>query len=140
MQLSTSSPDSAFELVDVLVANAQNAVQMICESIGNRILTLPEKGKKQTLNPNLYVHSTFYNPIITGIVSHQVTRTDAIVFKFLEEYLRRLENPLAVQVWSRYIQLVKDILAASKDFKTSNFYALRFLFSLNFFMAGTHIL
>jgi len=51
--LSATSPDAAFELVDVLVANAQNAVHMICESIGARLFVGSERSKKQALNPNL---------------------------------------------------------------------------------------
>lgn len=57
IQLSTISPDAAFELVDVLVANAQTAVHMICESITSRILGTSEKSKKQAINPNLWVNS-----------------------------------------------------------------------------------
>ncbi|KAF8913192.1 Dopey, N-terminal-domain-containing protein [Gymnopilus junonius] len=82
--LSTSSPDSAFELMDVLVLTAQNAVHMICESITARTLAISEKGRKQALNPNL---------------------TDATLFKFLEQYLR---------LWGRYIQLVKELLSTSE--------------------------
>lgn len=52
-QLSASSPDAVFELLDVLVANAQNAVHMICESILSRVLGSLEKSKKQALNPDL---------------------------------------------------------------------------------------
>ncbi|KAF9566957.1 hypothetical protein CPC08DRAFT_758587 [Agrocybe pediades] len=104
--LATSSPDAAFELIDVLVANAQNAVHMVCESIASRVLTSAEKRQKQAMNPNL---------------------TDTILFKFLEQYLSRLEGPIAIQVWSRYIALVKEILNASRDFKPYNFSALRCL-------------
>jgi hypothetical protein len=53
-------------------------------------------------------------------------RTDSILFRFLEQYLRRLEGPLATQVWSRYIQLAKEILGSSRDFKACNFPTLRF--------------
>jgi hypothetical protein len=53
IQLSATSPDAAFELVDVLVANAQNAVHMICESIAARLFGGSERNKKQPLNPNL---------------------------------------------------------------------------------------
>ncbi|KAF8167553.1 Dopey, N-terminal-domain-containing protein [Crassisporium funariophilum] len=104
--LSASSPDAAFELVDVLLSNALNVVHMICESISSRIFGTTEKIKKQAINPNL---------------------TDAILFKFLEQYLRRLEGPLAIQVWSRYIQLVKEIISTSREFKAHQFPALRCL-------------
>ena len=53
-------------------------------------------------------------------------RTDSILFRFLEQYLHRLEGPLAIQVWSRYVQLAKEILGSSRDFKACNFPALRF--------------
>ncbi|KAF9056037.1 Dopey, N-terminal-domain-containing protein [Panaeolus papilionaceus] len=106
LTLSATSPDAAFELVDVLVANAQNAVHMVCESIAFRILGSSERSRKQATNSNL---------------------TDAILFKFLEEYFRRLEGPLVIQVWSRYIQLVKEVISTSKEFKPHSFSALRCL-------------
>ncbi|KAG6817586.1 hypothetical protein H0H87_006963 [Tephrocybe sp. NHM501043] len=97
------APDAAFELVDVLVSSAQNAVHMICESISSRISGISEKSRKQALNPNL---------------------TDAVLFKFLERYLRRLEGPIAIQVWGRFLQLIKDIVGSTRDFKAHNFAAL----------------
>ncbi|KAG6879370.1 hypothetical protein C0992_003190 [Termitomyces sp. T32_za158] len=98
------SPDSAFELVDVLVASAQNAVHMICESISCRISGVNERSRKQAINPHL---------------------TEGVLFKFLEHYLRRLEGPIAIQVWGRFLQLVKDIVSSTRDFKIHNFAALR---------------
>ncbi|KAG6813245.1 hypothetical protein H0H92_012882 [Tricholoma furcatifolium] len=100
---STIPADAAFELVDDLVSSAQNAVHMICESISCRISGVNEKSKKQTFNPNL---------------------TEGVLFKFLEDYLRRLEGPIAVQVWSRFLQLIKDIVGSTRDFKAHNFAAL----------------
>ncbi|KAG6911306.1 hypothetical protein DXG01_002145 [Tephrocybe rancida] len=100
---SSVTPDAAFELVDVLVSSAQNAVHMICESISWRIPGLSEKSKKQALNPNL---------------------TEGVLFKFLEQYLRQLEGPIAIQVWSRFLQLVKDVVGSSRDFKAHHFAAL----------------
>jgi hypothetical protein len=61
-------------------------------------------------------------------------RTDSILFRFLEQYLRRLEGPLATQVWSRYIQLAKEILGSSRDFKACNFPTLRFEVSDSIFV------
>jgi hypothetical protein len=52
-QLSISFPDSAFELVDILLANAQNVVHITCESIYVRILGSTERNKKQVVNPSL---------------------------------------------------------------------------------------
>lgn len=48
-----ASAEAAFEVVDVLVANAQNAVHMTCESIWCRISGVSEKSKKQAINPYL---------------------------------------------------------------------------------------
>lgn len=32
------------------------------------------------------------------------------LFDFLEQYMKRLEGPLALQVWNRFLQLAKDLL------------------------------
>jgi len=48
-----------------------------------------------------------------------------VLFRFLEQYLRRLEGPLALQVWGRYLQLVKDLVGSTREFKAPNFPALR---------------
>lgn len=48
-----SSVEAAFEIVDILVSNAQNAVHMTCESIWCRISGVSEKSKKQAINPYL---------------------------------------------------------------------------------------
>ncbi|KAJ3572176.1 hypothetical protein NP233_g3254 [Leucocoprinus birnbaumii] len=101
-----TSSETAFELVDVLVSNAQNAVHMTCESIWCRISGISEKSKKQAINPNL---------------------TDAVLFRFLEQYMAQLEGPIVVQVWGRYMQLAKEISGSVRDFKIQSFYALRCL-------------
>lgn len=96
-----SSPDAAFELVDTLLSTAQNATHMICESISNRISTAANRK-----------------------ASSNLSLTDAVLFKFMEQYFQRLEGPLAIQVWSRFLSLVKD-LVTTKEFKSQNFPALR---------------
>lgn len=48
-----------------------------------------------------------------------------MLFDFLEQYLKRLEGPLALQVWPRYLQLAKDLAALLRDFKVQAFPALR---------------
>ena len=66
-------------------------------------------------------------------LAHQlltITRSDSTLFKFLEQYLQRLEGPLASQVWGRFNQLVKDILAGSRDFKLHHFATLRLISGL----------
>ncbi|KAI3621823.1 hypothetical protein WG66_015956 [Moniliophthora roreri] len=99
----TLASDAPFELFDVLIASAQNAVHMVCESISLRISSGSEK-KKQMVNPDL---------------------TDAVLFQFLEQYLQRLEGPLAIQVWGRFHQLAKEIVGGTKDLKPQTFPTLR---------------
>lgn len=53
-------------------------------------------------------------------------RSDAILFMFLEEYLLKLENPLAVQVWTRFLSLAKDIATNAKEFRSQSFPVLRY--------------
>ncbi|KAG2044595.1 Dopey, N-terminal-domain-containing protein [Suillus americanus] len=93
-----------FGLVDVLIASAQSAVHMICDSISVRISNTSERSRKPA-NANL---------------------SDVVLFNFLEQYFQRLEGPLALQVWGRFIQLAKD-LASSRDFKIQVFLALKCL-------------
>jgi hypothetical protein len=93
-----------FGLVDVLIANAQSAVHMICDSISVRISNTSERSRKPA-NANL---------------------SDVVLFNFLEQYFQRLEGPLALQVWGRFMQLAKD-LASSRDFKIQVFLALKCL-------------
>ncbi|KAJ3723564.1 Dopey, N-terminal-domain-containing protein [Lentinula guzmanii] len=97
------SPDAPFELVDVLVSSAQNVVHMICESISLRLSSTSEK-RKQSINPGL---------------------TDVALFKYLEQYLQRLEGPLAIQVWGRFLQLAKEIAGSTRDFKPQTFPTFR---------------
>ena len=52
------------------------------------------------------------------------------LFDFLEQYLKRLEGPLALQVWPRYLQLAKDLAALLRDFKVQAFPALRYVENL----------
>ena len=54
-------------------------------------------------------------------------RSDSTLFNFMEQYFRRLEGPLAVQVWGRFVHLIKDIVASSREFKLYSFSALKCL-------------
>jgi hypothetical protein len=54
------------------------------------------------------------------------TRSDGVLFRFLENYLNQLEGPLAVQVWHRFLQLAKDVISNIRDFRAQVFPALRF--------------
>jgi hypothetical protein len=60
-----------------------------------------------------------------GICLTIISRTDIVLFRFLEQYLRRLEGPLALQVWGRFIQLAKDVIGNARDLKMQTFPTLR---------------
>jgi protein dopey len=51
--------------------------------------------------------------------------TDGVIFSFLEEYLSRLEGPLAVQVWGRCIALAKDVTGNVHGYKLQLYPTLR---------------
>ncbi|KAI0660570.1 Dopey, N-terminal-domain-containing protein [Cubamyces menziesii] len=100
----SAETSSAYDLVDVLTASAQNAVHMLCESISCRTPGLSERTRKTVVFPDLL---------------------DMTLFEFLEQYMKRLEGPLALQVWNRFLQLVKDLLLTLRDFRPQAFAALK---------------
>ena len=95
---------------------------MICESISLRISAAGEKSKR-ALNPNLFVGLAKR----TKTKADSLSRSDSTLFNFMEHYFRRLEGPLAVQVWARFVHLVKDIGTSSREFKVYSFSALKCL-------------
>jgi hypothetical protein len=64
---------------------------------------------------------------MSGLPNVLLDSSDVVLFHFLEQYLQRLEGPLALQVWGRFMQLAKD-LASSRDFKIQVFLALKCVF------------
>lgn len=58
-----------------------------------------------------------------------MARSDTVLFEFLEHYLQRLEGPLAIQVWGRYLQLVKEVTSYSREFRPQLYPALRLVVS-----------
>lgn len=97
-----------FEIVDLLAASAQTVVHMLCESISSRLSNnLGDRGRRPSLN----------NPSLT----------DAVLFKFLQEYLAKLEGPIVNQVWSRFMSLLKDITTNIQTHRTQVFPALQCL-------------
>ncbi|EGO05284.1 hypothetical protein SERLA73DRAFT_82881 [Serpula lacrymans var. lacrymans S7.3] len=103
---SGSSNSSVFELVDLLIANVQVTVHMICDSILCRVPNALDKTRKQVINPNL---------------------SDVALFTFLEQYFQRLEGPLAIQVWARFLQLTKELASSTREFKVQNFLVMKSL-------------
>ncbi|CAL1694342.1 unnamed protein product [Somion occarium] len=104
---SISKPEdeaATFELVDVLTSSAHNVVHMLCESITIRVQAPQERTRRQLANSQL---------------------SDLTLFDFLEEYFRRLEGPLAAQVWVRFIQLAKDVSLSFREYKPQVFSTLQ---------------
>ncbi|KIJ53578.1 hypothetical protein M422DRAFT_73885 [Sphaerobolus stellatus SS14] len=101
----TATMVTAFTIVDGLTSSSQTVVHMLCESIMHRV-SISEKTRRTTVNPHL---------------------SDGALFSFLEEYLARLEGPLAVQVWGRFITLAKDITSNLTAYRMQVFPALRCL-------------
>ncbi|GBE77521.1 hypothetical protein SCP_0103960 [Sparassis crispa] len=100
----STNESAVFEIVDILTSSAQNVVHMVCECILSRMPGLSERTKKQIAIPSL---------------------TDMILFDFLEQYMRRLEGPLAMQVWGQFLHLAKDLVASLREFKVQAFATLR---------------
>jgi hypothetical protein len=59
--------------------------------------------------------------------THRLSRSEGILFSFLEQYLKRLEGPVAVQVWPRIMQLAKDVSVTSRDAKLQAYAMLRYV-------------
>lgn len=53
---------------------------------------------------------------------------DMTLFDFLEQYMKRLEGPLGLQVWNRFLQLGRDLLVSLREFRPQAFAALRYAF------------
>ena len=51
--------------------------------------------------------------------------TDYVLFLFMEDYLSRLEGPIATQVWNRFVSLAKDVAANVYTYKMQVFPTLR---------------
>lgn len=54
-------------------------------------------------------------------------RTDYVLFVFLEDYFGRLEGPIAMQVWGRFVTLAKEIAGNVYGFKLQIFPCLRYV-------------
>ncbi|KZS93323.1 hypothetical protein SISNIDRAFT_441139 [Sistotremastrum niveocremeum HHB9708] len=103
-----------FDIVDTLTPTAQDVVQMICDSILVR------------MSPGIDRMSRMWNPDM-----HEA------LFLFLEEYLKQLEAPLAVQVWNRCTPLAKEIIANSQNYRYHVLSMLRCVVILGNKMAQT---
>ncbi|CAE7181510.1 unnamed protein product [Rhizoctonia solani] len=105
-----SSPDMTlrtFEIVDILAASAQTVIHMLCESISTRSTIPGDRSRRGSVG----------NAILT----------DTIIFKFMQEYLIKLESPIVNQVWGRLMSLLKDITANISAHRSQVFPALRCL-------------
>ena len=52
--------------------------------------------------------------------------------------MAKLENPLALQVWTRYLTLAKDVTANVKEFRSQVFPVLRYVFQYVLFNFWPH--
>ncbi|KAG2125338.1 hypothetical protein DEU56DRAFT_962153 [Suillus clintonianus] len=93
-----------FGLVDVLIANAQSAVHMICDSITVRIRT--PRNAVGDLQMQIYPKSSYSNS--------------------WNNICNALKDPWLFKYEDRFMQLAKD-LASGRDFKTQVFLALKWL-------------
>ncbi|KAG8901217.1 hypothetical protein FRB99_005472 [Tulasnella sp. 403] len=93
-----------FEVVDMLTTSAQTLIHMLCESISYRYTPASERTRKLAINPNL---------------------SDAVIYNFMDEYLGRLEGPIAVQVWNRYLSLAKEVASNVHGYKRQVFPTLK---------------
>lgn len=53
-------------------------------------------------------------------------RSDITLYRFLEQYLSRLEGPLALQVWGRFMQPAKDVASNIREFRAQIYLTLRY--------------
>ncbi|KAG9078206.1 hypothetical protein FS749_009829 [Ceratobasidium sp. UAMH 11750] len=97
-----------FEIVDLLAASAQTVVHMLCESISIRLpSSLGDRGRRPSTQSS--------------------TLSDVVLFKFLQEYLAKLEGPIVNQVWGRFMSLLKDVAANVQSHRAQVFPALQCL-------------
>ncbi|KAG8769969.1 hypothetical protein FRC12_004614 [Ceratobasidium sp. 428] len=97
-----------FEIIDLLAASAQTVVHMLCESISARLpSSLGDRGRR----PSTQIS----------------TLPDVVLFKFLQEYLAKLEGPIINQVWGRFMSLLKDVAANVQNHRAQVFPALQCL-------------
>ncbi|KAJ1302793.1 hypothetical protein OPQ81_003100 [Rhizoctonia solani] len=105
-----SSPDMTlrtFEIVDILAASAQTVIHMLCESISMRTINLGDRGRRGSVG--------------------NAALPDSILFRFMQEYLTKLESPIVNQVWGRLMSLLKDITANVQAHRSQVFPALKCL-------------
>ncbi|CAE6407081.1 unnamed protein product [Rhizoctonia solani] len=97
-----------FEIVDLLAASAQTVIHMLCESISTRSTVGPgDRGRRVPVG--------------------NATLSDATLFRFMQEYLTKLEGPVVNQVWTRLMSLLKDITANIPAHRSQVFPALKCL-------------
>lgn len=48
-----------------------------------------------------------------------------VIFAFLQQYIQELEGSWAIQVWARFLQLAKDVLASPRETKSQVYPTLR---------------
>ena len=83
---------------------------------------MPDRSKKLAVASAMWV---YFARAYAEMLTMPLDRSDLVLYDFLEQYLRRLEGPLVVQVWPRFTQLAKDLLASLREFKVQAFSAFK---------------
>ncbi|GAA5872796.1 hypothetical protein JCM8547_005705, partial [Rhodosporidiobolus lusitaniae] len=94
----SAAEDRLFSVLQVLAPSPQTVFSAICEKLS----------PKQVLK-----HKSPH------------AATDAVAFDFLEEYSRRLESAMAVQVWSTFLSFSREVLSNSSVNRVTVFPTLR---------------
>jgi hypothetical protein len=93
------------------------------------VVDYPGKAQETNFEHHVVWGSPYFPGRQTLII---MTRTDTILFRFLERYIGQLEGPVANQIWNRFMQLVKEVVTGLKDLKLQGYYTLRCVCGLRF--------
>ena len=89
-------------------------------------LACPNEPKRSPLSQICEFDCQYSN----SVTYMQKCSLDMTLFDFLEQYMKRLEGPLALQVWNRFLQLAKDLLGSMREFRPQAFAALRWVLKM----------
>jgi hypothetical protein len=117
----TTDLDVVFDDIDTLASGSQTVIQMLCDMISSKVTGSTDKSKKATSTSETYVKLA---PLSYQHLADSF-RSEWVLFSFLEHYLGRLEGPVAVQVWPRFMLLAKEISTISRESRPQAYATLR---------------
>jgi hypothetical protein len=117
----TTGLDIVFDVIDTLASGSQTVIQMLCDMISSKVTGSTDKSKKTAAVSETYVKLA---PLSYQHIADNL-RSEWVLFSFLEHYLGRLEGPVAVQVWPRFMLLAKEISTISRDSRPQAYATLR---------------